>query len=55
VDRDDWAIDWELFKVRATVTIELSVKVREDTALKKGIITEIDTTHKVGGLELCSS
>ena len=55
MDGDYRTIDRELFKVRATMTVELRVKVREDPALEERIITEINTTDKMGGLELIAA
>lgn len=34
VDLRLWPVDWELFKVGASMAVELSVEVTEQTALK---------------------
>ena len=51
-NRNARAVNWQLFKVRAIVTVELGVKVGEDTSLKERIICEIDTSNDVTRLEL---
>lgn len=45
-------IDWELFKVRTAVTVQLRIKVRIDAALEEWIFGEIDPTDNVTRLEL---
>lgn len=45
-------VDRELFKVRSTISVELSVQVREQTALEKRVLGEIDAADDVAGLEL---
>lgn len=39
--------DRDLFEIRASVTVELSINIREKAALEKRIICEVDTTNKV--------
>lgn len=46
------AVDGQLLKVGAPVAIQLGVEIREQTALKKGVIGEIDTSNDVARLEL---
>ena len=50
--RDPWTVDGNLLKVGAAISVELSVKVGEEAALKQGILSEIDTANNVAGLEL---
>lgn len=45
-------INGELFKVRSAISVELSVQVREQTALEKRVLGEIDAADDVAGLEL---
>lgn len=45
-------VNWNLLKVRATVAVELRVEVREETALEKRVLGEVDAANDVAGLEL---
>lgn len=45
-------VDGELFKVGATVTVQLSVQVRKQTALQERVFSEVNTTDNVTRLEL---
>lgn len=54
VDRGDRPIDWKLLEVGASVTVELCIEVREDTALQQRIIREINAANNVTWLELFS-
>jgi hypothetical protein len=55
VDRNNWAVNWELFEVWAAVAVDLGIEVREDTALKERIVAKVDTANNVAGLELFES
>lgn len=52
VDRNTRTVDWDLFKVGTTVTIQLSVKIGKYTALEKRILGEVNTTNNVTRLKL---
>lgn len=45
-------VDRELLEVGTVVTVQLRVKVRENAALQKRVIGEVNTTDDVAGLEL---
>lgn len=49
---DVGAIDWELLKVGSTMTVQLRVQVRKDSTLKQRILTEVNSTDDMTGLEL---
>ena len=51
VDARDGAVDGELLKVGALVTVELGVEVAVETTLQQGVLGEVDTTDDVAGLE----
>lgn len=51
VNGNSWPVDWQLLEVGSTVTVELGVEVREDTALEKGVVREVDSSHDVSRLE----
>lgn len=50
--RDAWTVDGNLLKVGAAVSVELSVQIGEEPALKQGVLSEVDTANNVAGLEL---
>lgn len=52
VNRHMGSVDWELLEVRATMSVQLSVKVGKDSALKQRVFGEINTANDVAGLEL---
>lgn len=52
VDWDVGTVDWELFKIGASVAIELGVEVGEETALEEGVFGEVDAADDVAWLEL---
>lgn len=52
VDRNDGPVNWKLFKVWTTMTVNLSIEVREYTALKEGIVAKVDTANNMSRLEL---
>ncbi len=45
-------VDGQLLEVGAAISVELSVQVGEEAALKQGILSEVDTANNVAGLEL---
>ena len=50
----DWragAVDRELLEVGTTVAVQLSVEVREETALEEGVLGEVDAADDVARLE----
>ena len=49
---DARAVDGNLFKIRAAMSVELSVQVGEEAALEERILREVDTSNDVAGLEL---
>lgn len=52
VDGNARLVNGELFKVGATVTVQLSVQVGEQTALQKRVFGEVNTADNVTRLEL---
>jgi hypothetical protein len=52
VDWNDWSVDWKLFEVGSTVTIELGIKVGEDATLEEWVFRKIDASYDVAWLEL---
>lgn len=55
MDRNARLVDRQLLKVGATVTVQLSVEVGEQTTLQKGILGKVNTTNDVTRLELSKS
>lgn len=55
MDGHNRAIDGKLLEVGTAVTVDLSVEIREDSSLKKGILGEVNATNNVSGLELFAS
>jgi len=54
VDIRNRTVDGNLLKVGSTMTAQLSIKVREDAALKQGVLAKVDSANNVTGLELFS-
>lgn len=52
VDRDPGTVDWDLFKVRTTIAVQLSIEVGENTSLKQWIFSKVNTTDDVARLKL---
>lgn len=52
VDGHNGTVDGELLKVGTAVTAQLGVEVREDAALQKRVLGEVDAADNVAGLEL---
>lgn len=44
-------VDGKLLKVGIAVSVQLSIEVREDAALQQGILSKVDASHNVTGLE----
>lgn len=55
VDRNNGAVDGQLLKVGAAMAVQLRVEVREDATLQQRVLSEVDTTNDVTGLELIRS
>lgn len=51
VNSSPGTVDGELLKVGAAVSVDLSIKVRKDTALQQRVLGEVDTTDNVSWLE----
>lgn len=45
------AVDGQLLKVGASMSVELSVEVREDTALQQRVFSEVDAADNVSRLK----
>lgn len=45
-------IDGQLLKVGASMTVQLSIKVRKDASLQKRVFSEINASHNMAGLKL---
>ena len=52
VNRRQRTVDGGLLKDGTAVTVELSIKVREDTSLQQRVVGEVDTTNDMASLEL---
>jgi hypothetical protein len=52
VDGNARLVNGELFKVGATVTVQLSVQVGKQTALQERVFSEVNTADNVTRLEL---
>jgi hypothetical protein len=52
VDGNARLVNGELFKVGATVTVQLSVQVGKQTALQERVFSEVNTADNVTWLEL---
>lgn len=52
VNRGPWHIDGQLFKVGATMTIELGIEIGEQSSLEKRIFGKINTSDNMTRLEL---
>jgi hypothetical protein len=52
VERHTRPVNRDLLKVRPAVSVELCVKVREQTALEKRILGKVDAAYNVARLEL---
>lgn len=52
VNRNDRPVDGKLLKVGATVSVDLSIQVREDAALQQRVLREVDASHNMARLEL---
>jgi hypothetical protein len=47
-----WTVDWELLEIWPAMAIELGVQIGKDTALKKGVLREVNAADDVTWLEL---
>ena len=52
MDGNPWPVDGYLLEVRSSVTVQLSVQIRVDSTLEDWVISEINATYDMTGLEL---
>lgn len=52
VDRNNRSVDRELLEIRASMSVDLRVQVREDTSLQERVLGEINASYNVSRLEL---
>lgn len=51
----DWsmrAVDWKLLKIWPTMTVQLSIQIGKDTALKKRVVGEVNASDNMARLKL---
>jgi hypothetical protein len=52
VNRDHRPVDGQLLEVRAAISVQLCIKIGEDTSLQEGIFGEVDSSYDVTWLKL---
>lgn len=52
MDSNMRTVNWELFKVGSSMTVDLGVQVGKDTSLKQRILTKVNAANNMTGLKL---